>query len=1102
VLGFAGYAQMIMNATSRGQEDIVRTLMNCVIELSEASLDIEKTLASKLMNEAIMPKTITANANKPEVTEGAGAYFEDKVVSLIPQQMKSDLIHKLSEAIRWDSTISKDTKENLLALANENTLANFLSHVFLYVLYKPNHNPSDGAITITEHSNLPERNEYFTGREKHLENIHALFSKKGRSINTRQAVSGLGGVGKTQLAIEYAYRRCKDYKNCIWFVNAESSMTARDYFAEFAEHFGLGLPRNFKLNELQHAVKAWLANNTKWLLILDNLEFEDVIQPYLPEKINGRILVTTRNTDIVKPLELDTFDKNEALSFIKRRLSYDEKCGLEYYSKNFKDFEPEAPKLAGRLGYLPLALEQAVAYIKEVKSSIASYMSMLDQSGLEVFEDSTSKPEYYVKANEHEKIVTATWSISFKAIIHDGSRQLMNLCAYMASDRIPVEFFSEMCSMLPLPVKEDVADILVRNRIVTELRKYSLTGGTAEHISIHRLVQEVVRKHHLREKEIKWHEICFDMIEEYIPNDVRTYSENYAVTKKFISIAEHCDAVTGHFSSKCVNEAEYERVAFTYHRLGGGYYATGEYSKSMEIKIRIISMLEQYVGETHPLTTTMYFNMANGHKLQGDFSTALELYEKVLATFEELYDFQIADTAMAYNGMSEVYRHQGKYDLAYEWANKALHVHKQFVVEEDLFTAKLYLGLASIYYDKGKYKDSLDLNYKALSIRQSVLGENNATTASVYTNIAQVYKAQGDYPKARELYYKAFEIQENIWGKEHPTLAIVRFNIAGLYHSEGDFSKSLELYEKSLSVIRKAWGEEHHSTALLYNNMAGVYESMADYAKAFSLYEKALTIQKNILGMAHPETLKSCSNIAAAYSHISDYEEALIWHFAVLDGREEVLGVNHPDTILTYSNIGSTYNHQGDLDNALKFYNKALLYYEKNMGAEHPDTANVYNNIGSIHYKQKKYDIALSQLYKALEIREKTFGSNHRLVASTIGNIAAVHHSQKKYDDALHLYNKALIVNEDVYGTEHPNTASLYNNIAALHLDRGENDLALDLFCRAVIVMSLCGLRSHPLMDSYSTALCDCFEVSSEKDKNFEKWFEERVLTYPQWCTQ
>jgi len=343
---------------------------------------------------------------------------------------------------------------------------------------------------LTPNNNLPDRNEYFSGRNEKLDSIEKLFRQdKKEAVSICQTVSGLGGIGKTQLAIEYAYRYCGNYINCIWFVVAESSTTAYNDFKAFAGRMKLNLPPEFKPEELQWAVKAWLAENSNWLLIFDNLESIDVVKPYLPQKNTGRIIITSRSTniDFGTSLELGVFDMDESLSFLRKRFSNDDELKLENYK--FDDFEEYAPKLAVRLGHLPLALEQAAAYIRKMKYRISDYMDLLGESSVDAFSDEDAGALYY------ESIVNDTWKISFEAL-STSAKYIMNLCAYMAPDRIPVAFFVEMRDKLPSPLREDLATKQKTNRVFGDIKNYSLAQGDAYFINIHRLVQEVTRKSH------------------------------------------------------------------------------------------------------------------------------------------------------------------------------------------------------------------------------------------------------------------------------------------------------------------------------------------------------------------------------------------------------------------------------------------------------------------------------------------------------------------------------------------------------------------------------------------------------------------------------
>lgn len=490
---FARLANALIYATKLRNEELVNILLGCVYEpLSLKNKTgnkyyADKGVCSHLLNgDRDVALEVQRSTGSQAVIDGAVGYFAAQLVPEVKPMLIDDFLEEMRKSITSDNSISQAKKDEFLSLADKKTLASFLASTTLYVINKPN----IMQIDCIAPNNLPVHNCYFSGRVNQLNEIDALFKKEKRgTVSICQNISGLGGVGKTQLAIEYAYRYHSNYKNGIWFVIAENPTTIYNSFVAFSELFGLSLPSGFKSEDLQQAVRAWLLENHSWLLILDNLEMIDDVSPYLPDRMNGKVIITTRNTriDYGSRLELDVFEPEESMAFLKRRFSSNTDLKMDCYC--FADFEGSAEILIERLGNLPLALEQAAAYIKEVRCSITDYLELLKQSSVDAFSDKYATPEYY------EKIVTSTWNISFGAL-GESSRQLMNLCAYMAPDNIPICFFVKMRDKLPMPLRSDLDTKLTTNRIVTELRVYSLASGNAEFINIHRLVQEVVRKSH------------------------------------------------------------------------------------------------------------------------------------------------------------------------------------------------------------------------------------------------------------------------------------------------------------------------------------------------------------------------------------------------------------------------------------------------------------------------------------------------------------------------------------------------------------------------------------------------------------------------------
>lgn len=492
MLTFGEFANEMIYVTKENNVDMVNELLGCVylpLDLRNKNGDPvyfnNGECTHLLKGERDVTLEIQRGTGEKVVIDGSIKYFSENITPLIIPSLLSDFLDKMKKCISVDSSISQTKKEELLCLAKEQTLAEFLASVCLYTINKTN------AIQVQKISpnNLPYQNKYFSGRVDKLDYINNLLKNKRQKVNICQTVVGLGGVGKTQLAIEYAYRFNYKYKTFIWFVNAETSNSVFESFYNFAKTFNLQISSDFMAEALQRIIRLYLSENNSWLIIFDNIETIDTILPYLPNKINGHILITTRNVyiDYGIPIELDVFDEEEAVLFLKKRLSASDSLALEFYE--YDDFNVGSKLLSDRLGRLPLALEQAAAYIKVVKCSISDYLDLLGQASVEAFEDGYASPQYYTS------IVTSTWNISFKAL-SISAQQLMNLCAYMAPDKIPVEFFVKMREKLPMPLKEDLSEIITTNRVVTNLRTYSLTGGNSKFINIHRLVQEVVRNSH------------------------------------------------------------------------------------------------------------------------------------------------------------------------------------------------------------------------------------------------------------------------------------------------------------------------------------------------------------------------------------------------------------------------------------------------------------------------------------------------------------------------------------------------------------------------------------------------------------------------------
>lgn len=902
-------------------------------------------------------------------------------------------------------------------------------------------------------NNLPERNSYFSGREEQLRAIAEAF-RKSRTVVVKQTISGLGGVGKTQLAREFAYRYGSNYETGIWEINADSAAAVYAEFVEFSRIFQIDLPADFTENDLRQAVGTWMRENDRWLIIFDNLDNEDVISSYIPNNgVCGHILVTTRNLtlDLGGHIDLSVFDLGEALCFLDNRLA--ECVHLE------KDADAFKKDLCLRLGCLPLALEQAAAYIKVTRTNFSRYLKMLNESGLEAFDigaDRYNMPEHYTKS------VTTTWEISFNTIALEGAKQLFYLCAYLAPDRIPVKLFTEKREILPEPVRSNLSAILETNRIVTELRKYSLTGGTSEYIHIHRLVQEVVRNKLKSDKQ--WARYDLQLLYESFAFEYGDMASHEA----FLMYIPHVEAFATVGKTLLTEAEDQELLALLFGTGGRGYDYLGEYKKAVQWNQKALNIRKNLLGENHYMTAVSYNNLASAYQAAGEYVKAKQLFQSALTIFQKELGPDHGAVASAYSNLGGLCDCQGEYDKALEYYQKALDIRLEIFGENHNETADIYNNIAFVYNRLARFQEALETHEKVLKIRKATLGEQHLLTATSYGNIAYTYAGMGDFPKALELQHKVLEIRVAVLGADHPDTLAAYMNLASTHMATAEYEQALEIYKYIIPIYETTRGEGHLDTACAYNNIAGVYHSKGDYSSALHYFMRAMDIREKTLGASHPDTATVYSNLASLYEDLGSYDKALEFYEKAAAAWEKRFGREHPSTAEAINSIATIYDAKGDYDKALELYNQALDIRERVLGKDHPDTAVSYNNIAAVLDAHGDHAYALELYQRVLEIRERVFGKDHPETAAVYNNIAAVYGELGRHDEALDMYQKALRIYQDVLGEEHLCTATVYNNIGTIYDSLGNYPAALEWMQRGLdIRQKIQGEHHLDTADSY-----------------------------------
>jgi tetratricopeptide (TPR) repeat protein len=382
---------------------------------------------------------------------------------------------------------------------------------------------------------LSRKGTNFTGRVDILAELSAALTA-GQVGAWKQALTGLGGTGKSQIAVEYANRHRGDYQ-FIWWLGSEEPAALAANYAGLASDLNLPEKDSADQTTIIAAVKRWLGENRNWLLVFDNVNIPEDIEHYLPGEGKGHVIITSRNSNwggVAGEIPIRVFKREESVEFLGRRTK----------QKNEKD----ESLLADALGDLPLALEQAGAYIGESAISLADYLKLFQEQRIEILK--RGKPVSYPDT------IATTWDISFKAVQKESANaiDLLKLLAFLAPDNIPKSLLIKGTSEMPEPLSSVVADGIKFNDSTSALRRYSLISITEDSLSIHRLVQAVLLDRLADDEKKKWADTAIRMVNNAFPTDsedVRTWPIcslllPYALsTAKFADELDVAQEVTG-----------------------------------------------------------------------------------------------------------------------------------------------------------------------------------------------------------------------------------------------------------------------------------------------------------------------------------------------------------------------------------------------------------------------------------------------------------------------------------------------------------------------------------------------------------------------------
>ncbi|KAK4164409.1 hypothetical protein QBC43DRAFT_262507 [Cladorrhinum sp. PSN259] len=795
------------------------------------------------------------------------------------------------------------------------------------------------------------------------------------------ALWGLGGSGKTQMALEYAYRHCHRNPACsVFWVHADNETTFAQDYKSIARKLGLD-----KLDgeKLLMAVRERLESDSErqWLLVLDNADdltlfgvggtFYDTLSGrpeesrslynYVPRGA-GTVLWTSRDERIIgtlvgprRGIQVGGMSPNEAISLLET--FRDENVG--------SDEAIDAEELVEELQWLPLAISQAGAYLRRTSTPIKEYLSKI-AAGKERW-----RLLKMMEFDRHRRpgvpnSVLETWSISIERIRleNEMAYRILHTIAYVNNQDIPSELLTAAGLFSDEGGKGEPEEDKYRvEEAVTRLKEFSFLGMRKDgrivrSYEMHKFVQEATRyglSVRNSEDEAYFSNAALQVIAKLFPERKR---EAWAECEKYVAHAVQ----VGEWAEICKKKVE---VSNLLDRISNYLYDRGRWREKEPVDERAYKLRCEVLGEKHPDTISSISNLATTYHAQGRYDEADLIYIKVLELRREVLGEKHPHTISTMAFLAATYHTKGRYGEAESTYTKVLELQREAIGEKHPDTIRSMASLAMVYFTQGRYSKAEQMKIEVLKLRGEVLGEKHPHTISSMASLAIIYHAQGRY------------LRREVLGEKHPDTISSMASLATTYYAQGRYGEAESTYTKVLELQREAIGEKHPDTISSIADLATIYFEQGRHGESEPMYIQVLDLRRKILGEKHPHTISSMASLAIIYHAQGRYVEAEPIKIEVLELRREVLGEKHPDTISSMASLATTYYAQGRYGEAERIDIKVLELRQEVLGEKHPDTLQAMYDLAITWNRRGRLDDAIALMDACLQLRRTVLGLDH-----------------------------------------------------------------------------------------------------------------------------
>ncbi|MFJ5155469.1 FxSxx-COOH system tetratricopeptide repeat protein [Streptomyces sp. NPDC088353] len=801
--------------------------------------------------------------------------------------------------------------------------------------------------------NVPQRNRNFTGRETLLERLQERLSS-GVTAVLPEALHGMGGVGKSQIAIEYVYRHSRDYR-LIWWIPSEQENQIVQSLIELGEQ--MGLQAGSEMSAVPAVLDALRRGEPyrDWLLVFDNAENPKEARKYFPSDGPGRIVVTSRNfqwsTD-ASSLEVDVFARDESVALLRRR-------------------SPQLPDdavdhLAAALGDLPLAVEQAAVWLAETGMPVQQYLEVYERNFTELMQ---SEPP-----GDYPLSVAAAWNVSLGRLreTRPDALQLLQVCAFFAPEPIEWDLFSAVRGVsVPQELQAALDDPVKLGRAVREIGRYALAriDHRQNTVQLHRLVQRVLVEQMNTQERATMRHAAHQLLAHADPRNPQraSYWPRYSalLTHVRASNAVECEepwtrrlvlnevwflrARGDHAAALELGERaariwrgtlgeDHEEVLAIDQQIAEALREQGTHlRRAYELQAGLVERYRMALGETHENTLQAQSFMAIHHRNRGNFNEAREMDQRVFEASLREFGADDPATLLAAHNYAVSLRLAGDSEAARKLDYDTWQRRIEALGEDHMYTLSTREIHLLDLQEVGRYEDALE-GYELLAAEVTEkLGERHPFTAQVNRHLCVTRRKKGDHEGAYALSRQYLELLAEVPGTDSRPYLLAAASHANDLRQIGKLQEARALSEQVLEKHRSRYGREHPHSYACAMNLAVTLRLLQQPEAALELDDEAVEGLTRVLGAEHPRTLLARMNLASDHFALGRPEEAHALDEAVVEASAR-LRVSHPANLAMELNLSYDLKALRRTEESERLYARALERYRTVLGPSHPAT--------------------------------------------------------------------------------------------------------------------------------------------------------------------